>query len=91
MHPGERRDEFQGKIITQLIKTKLKAKTLSAVVDTDSKYSVGLTEIVLSEFKKKGGIVDNTFKVNGDQKEFSEIEYPGTKTHHRIVFPGGIG
>lgn len=66
-------DDYQGKIIAKLLRHKAKAKTVTAIIDTDSKYSIGLTEITLNEFKKRGGDVINIFHIRSDDNEFPGI------------------
>lgn len=66
-------DEYQGQMIARIAREKLKASKITAIIDTDSRYSIDLTEITLDNFKKRGGRVGHVFKIKNDRQEFSEI------------------
>ncbi len=50
-------DTFQGKVMSNFALNYLHAKTASVLINTDSKYSMGLAEYFIENFQKRGKIV----------------------------------
>jgi branched-chain amino acid transport system substrate-binding protein len=82
-------DPFQGAVMSKFASDTLKAKKVAILRDVKSDYSVGLSEVFTSEFKKSGGsIVVDTSYSSGDMDFKSQLTAIRAKNPDAIYVPG---
>jgi branched-chain amino acid transport system substrate-binding protein len=82
-------DPFQGAVMSKFAAETLKAKKVAILRDVKSDYSVGLSEVFTSEFKKAGGtIVVDTSYSSGDMDFKSQLTAIRAKSPDAIYVPG---
>jgi branched-chain amino acid transport system substrate-binding protein len=64
-------DPFQGKVVAQFAKDRLKAKTAAVLYDIASDYNKGIAEVFRDEFTKAGGKIVNFETYNTKDTDFS--------------------
>jgi branched-chain amino acid transport system substrate-binding protein len=64
-------DPFQGKVVAQFAKDRLKAKTAAVLYDIASDYNKGIAEVFRDEFAKAGGKIVSFETYNTKDTDFS--------------------
>ncbi|KAA6225393.1 ABC transporter substrate-binding protein [Campylobacter sp. LR185c] len=66
-------DSFQGESLAKYAFDKLNYKKVAIIMDQSADYSLGLAKAFENEFKKRGGDILNTFKINSGDKDFKTL------------------
>ena len=64
-------DSYQGTVMGKFAAEKLKAKTAAVLFDVASDYSIGMKDVFIKEFAKRGGKVVQTVSFTSGDSDFS--------------------